>query len=73
MRIVIAGNIFDGYKFFGPFSDIETSIEWAEEFIATEWFTAKLEPPEGIDSSLLFCNCYDYDADVRYKEKQLFF
>lgn len=28
--IVMAGNIFEGFKFYGPFPDFDAAAEWAE-------------------------------------------
>lgn len=28
--IVMAGNVFEGFKFYGPFPDFDAACEWAE-------------------------------------------
>ena len=45
MAIIIAGNIFDGMQFYGPFDGIEDAIEWAEDRLGTnaEWLVARLK------------------------------
>jgi hypothetical protein len=44
-HIIIAGNIFDGMQFYGPFADAEEAIEWAErELRQVEWLFASLQP-----------------------------
>lgn len=48
-HIIIAGNIFDGMAFYGPFADCEAAIEWAErELRQVEWLFATLQPADPI-------------------------
>ncbi len=44
--LIISGNLFDGFNFFGPFSDHESAIEWAEKTVSGEWLVATLHVPE---------------------------
>lgn len=45
--IIVAGNIFDGFRFHGPFRDHDDAINWADENITTEYLVATIEPPRG--------------------------
>ena len=44
--IIIAGNIFEGHKFYGPFPDFEAALEWADKNISGEWLAALLNSAE---------------------------
>ena len=48
--IVLAGNIFDGFKFYGPFADFDEAATWAEspDGPGCETLIATLEQPHGI-------------------------
>ncbi len=43
--IIIYGNVVDGLKFIGPFSDHESALEYAENDLLEEFNIAKLQNP----------------------------
>lgn len=45
VRIVISGNIFDGFRFFGPFDNFEDACDFGEGSSEFEWYVASLEHP----------------------------
>ena len=50
MIVVIAGSPADGFRFFGPFADLEEAVLWAEDnpsFDEPYWVVA-LEPPSKV-------------------------
>lgn len=44
--IVATGNCFTGMVFYGPFSDFDTAVEWAETMFEGEWSVTQLETAE---------------------------
>lgn len=42
--IALAGNLGDGFKFFGPFNDAASAIQYAERNL-DEWSVVALTPP----------------------------
>jgi hypothetical protein len=44
-RIVVSGNIFEGFRFFGPFEDFDDACLFGEGVSETEWYVASLESP----------------------------
>ena len=45
MYIIVAGNPFDGFDFYGPFRDIEDAIDYADrQFFGETWWVANIEP-----------------------------
>jgi len=49
MYIVMHGNPFEGYQFFGPFGTIDDAQDWGESNSELEWYLVRLEEPEGAD------------------------
>lgn len=47
--IVVSGNIFEGFRFFGPFDDYEDACLFGEGTSELEWYVATLEHP--VDAS----------------------
>jgi hypothetical protein len=45
--IVLAGNPFDGFSYYGTFESFEEAQEWADSTIGfnSEWWVAKLDNP----------------------------
>ena len=41
--VVVAGNIADGLRFYGPFTDANVAGDWASEEVDDTWITVKLE------------------------------
>lgn len=44
MHIVMTGNPFDGYEFFGPFDDVDDACFWADRNAQWEWYSVKIAP-----------------------------
>lgn len=44
--VLVIGNLVDGYKFFGPFSDADLAAEYANLFSLKNAFVVELEKPE---------------------------
>jgi hypothetical protein len=38
-RIVVVGNIVEGFRFYGPFPDFETASDWADSNIRASFET----------------------------------
>lgn len=48
--LIVTGNPVDGFFYYGPFADEDTTIEWANrEQDGCDWWPTKLHAPE--DSS----------------------
>jgi len=45
IHIVVTGNIFEGFRFFGPFEDFDDACVFGEGVTETEWYVATLEHP----------------------------
>lgn len=45
-RIIVAGNLSDGFTFIGPFWDWEELQQYAEDNRIDEYWGASLEPPK---------------------------
>jgi len=45
--IIIAGSIFEGFRFCGPFRDHDDAVDWGDENITTDYLVATLDPPIG--------------------------
>lgn len=45
IRIVISGNVFEGFKFYGPFDSFEDACDFGEGTSEHEWYVAYLEDP----------------------------
>jgi len=43
LAIVVAGNLSDGFRFFGPFEDFDAAAEWCEGFDMTPTWVSTLE------------------------------
>lgn len=57
IRIVVSGNIFEGFRFFGPFDDFEDACDFGEGSSEWEWYVASLEHP---------VNAFDKTKDSGY-------
>lgn len=42
---ILAGNVFDGHTFYGPFEWMEDAMEFGEKLVKTEWLAVRLERP----------------------------
>lgn len=48
--IVIAGNVIDGHKLYGPFQTPEAASDWASGHLrACEWFWTHLDDPDDVE------------------------
>lgn len=45
IRIVVSGNIFEGFRFYGPFDDFEDACLFGEGVAELDWYVATLEHP----------------------------
>ena len=57
IRIVISGNVFEGFKFFGPFDSFEDACDFGEGTSEHEWYVATLDHP---------VDAYDKNKDSGY-------
>lgn len=48
MKLIAAGNLSDGHRFFGPFEDMDQAQDWADRWINEEWRAVDLHeaPPD---------------------------
>jgi hypothetical protein len=48
--MVVIGNIFDGFSFYGPFATFDDASDWADtNAISSEWWVASVEIPKTAD------------------------
>lgn len=47
MWILIAGSPLEGFSYYGPFTDTDTAIQWAEDakHQIDDWWLIRLEDP----------------------------
>jgi hypothetical protein len=44
--IVIVGNLFDGFSYYGTFEDFDEASEWGDaNAMSSEWLAAYVNPP----------------------------
>jgi len=45
LRIVVSGNIFDGFEFHGPFDSFDDACNWADGSRDCEWYVTNVKSP----------------------------